>query len=306
MKTEVDIIAVRDDGDGSQIPINEENQETASKQDTVLTRDNEIDSIAMAPGECLAGTCFMALMPDNVLKPGFLGHGHGDHNGPQLSFPKIRLSSQDITRWKMAWRTIQSFKFDVRDSVPFRYRKEHNVIKSRCKDLPDLTDILEEFSVTFGFSAAAFIYGGLHALAWFAHFDSSIEQLLWRISACLVMGGVPVLYVLVQVFNKIYYRNHITADSRVYVSDSADSGSESTDYSSDDTDSYQSDSLHRSKAWDVDDLIIYIGVLLILVLLLAYTLARAYLLVECFINLAHLPAGVYDVPRWATYFPHIS
>ena len=33
-----------------------------------------------------------------------------------------------------------------------------------------------------------------------------------------------------------------------------------------------------------------------LALTLAYILARAYLAVECFINLSHLPVGVYDVP----------
>lgn len=38
----------------------------------------------------------------------------------------------------------------------------------------------------------------------------------------------------------------------------------------------------------------------------AYALARAYLVVECFINLSHLSAGVYDVPNWAAYFPHMS
>ena len=41
-------------------------------------------------------------------------------------------------------------------------------------------------------------------------------------------------------------------------------------------------------------------------LLAAYALARAYLVVECFINLSHLSAGVYDVPNWAAYFPHMS
>ena len=42
------------------------------------------------------------------------------------------------------------------------------------------------------------------------------------------------------------------------------------------------------------------------IVLPAYILARAYLAVECFINLSHLPAGVCNVPRWAAYFLHIS
>lgn len=37
-----------------------------------------------------------------------------------------------------------------------------------------------------------------------------------------------------------------------------------------------------------------------------YVLARGYLVVECFINLFNLPIGVYKVPRWTAYVPHIS
>jgi hypothetical protein len=40
--------------------------------------------------------------------------------------------------------------------------------------------------------------------------------------------------------------------------------------------------------------------------ILFYTVARVYLVVECFINVAHLPDGAYQVPRWAQYVPHIS
>jgi len=37
-----------------------------------------------------------------------------------------------------------------------------------------------------------------------------------------------------------------------------------------------------------------------------YCLARVYLVVECFINLSHLPQSVYLVPTWSQYVPHIS
>jgi hypothetical protein len=38
----------------------------------------------------------------------------------------------------------------------------------------------------------------------------------------------------------------------------------------------------------------------------AYALARAYLVVECFLSLFHSPAGIYDLPQWSSYVPHIS
>lgn len=45
---------------------------------------------------------------------------------------------------------------------------------------------------------------------------------------------------------------------------------------------------------------------MMVVLPFAYVLARAYLVVECFINVSHLPAGAYKVPSWTAYFPHIA
>ena len=127
--------------------------------------------------------------------------------------------------------------------------------------------IWDKPSIVFGFGAAALIYGGLHALAWFAHFGSSSESLLWRISTCVVMGGVPIVFVLFKFFSWL-----------------------------------------RDQTWPagVVNPPVYLILALMVLILLAYTLARAYLVVECFINLSHLPAEVYNVPTWSTYFPHIS
>ena len=134
-----------------------------------------------------------------------------------------------------------------------------SALTQRCKDWPNIDDILE-LPIAIGFTTVALVYGGLHALAWLAHFDSPTEQLLWRISACVVMCGFPVLLALLKNFD------------------------------------------HLSTGYYIDRVIEYAAYFV----LLSYVLARAYLVVECFINLSHLPAGVYDVPQWATYFPHIS
>ena len=262
MKAEVDIIAFPIEGDDLRILKSEQHGETTTKKETGRTRDNETNSAILAPGEYLEGTRFKAheetLQSLNFFFPGKI-------NGPQLSFPKIRLSNQDINRWKMAWHAIQVFDEGFGDVLRITDR---DIIKSRCKDWPDFEDIFYEFPVAFGFSVAGFIYGGLHALAWFAHFDSSTEQLLWRISACVVMSGLPIMYVHAKVMDHLNIFRHISI------------GIESISY--------------------------YFLVVLLVSVLLAYILARAYLVVECFINVSHLPAGVYDVPSWAAYFPHIS
>lgn len=132
--------------------------------------------------------------------------------------------------------------------------------------------IAEDNRDGLGFSAAGLMYGGLHALAWFAHFESPIQQLLWRISACVVAGGLPMSLTLL-----------ILSDI-------------------DERDIPE----HRNSWTNIYGYITVFMFLLAFLVFPAYVLARAYLVVECFINLAHLPAGVYDVPKWSAYFPHIG
>ena len=38
----------------------------------------------------------------------------------------------------------------------------------------------------------------------------------------------------------------------------------------------------------------------------SYVLARVYLVIEAFRNLAYLPAGAFETPEWPNYFPHIT
>ena len=159
----------------------------------------------------------------------------------------------------MAWRAIQAFPIN-------ELRGYSDLIRSRCEDWPHMEHLTEDFSVVLGFGAAAFIYGGLHALAWFAHFNSSIEQLLWRLLVCMVMGGNLVTYVLWKA---------------VWVID-------------------------RSKSPTITLFFVFPCFTLYGMLLVAYIIARAYLVVEWFIGLSHLPAGAYDVPSWAAYFLYIS
>ncbi|KAM0802741.1 hypothetical protein BDR22DRAFT_819419 [Usnea florida] len=254
IKAEVNIVAAPVEGDGFQIVISEQDRQTATEPETGRIKDSETDSVILGPGEYLTGTCFRAPTFEEILKAIF-GQQFYNVKEPYPLLPEMRLSRQDIVRWKMAWRAVQAFKHDFPDCS---YISTSNAIKSRCENWPETPEIFNNVSVALGFSAAAFIYGGLHALAWSAHFDSSNERLLWRVSACAVMGGIPVVYVYEKAIHKFvgfyHFRYHWPA----------------------------------------------------VVLLLAYVLARAYLVVECFINLFNLPAGVYDVPRWAAYFPHIS
>ena len=37
-----------------------------------------------------------------------------------------------------------------------------------------------------------------------------------------------------------------------------------------------------------------------------YILCRVFIVVECFIMLAHLPESTLEIPTWARYIPHIT
>ena len=175
------------------------------------------------------------------------------------TLPHVRLTARDITRWKMAWRACQPhIQKTSGNKTIFSDVYYQQLLARRCTDGPDWVEAFE-IPTILGFTAATFIYGGLHALAWSAHFDSATEKLLWRTSSCIVMGGLPVILGLHNWWPKVENDNTVLA---------------------------------------------LLG--LEILMLVAYTLARAYLVVECFINVFHLPAGVFDTPQWSTYFPHIS
>lgn len=234
------------------------NDEPSSKQEERNDRENRTGSTTLAPGQYLQGTGFKAWELKNLIESSeslaSALESFESYEGPHPSLPNISVTSQDITRWKMAWRAIQAFERGYGSPFLLRYKQ---LIVQRCENWPSVKNISEELLTALTFSVAALIYGGLHSLAWYANFDSFDEQLVWRISACVVMGGTPVIWVL---FNF--------------------------------TDNYLNLSLFGFFASGS--------------VFLAYVLARGYLVVECFINLSHLPAEVYDVPIWSTYFPHIS
>lgn len=228
-------------------------------------------SVTLAPGEILEGTGFKMREFQDLYRL------WSSHYGLQQSFdpynqlthptlPKIKLSSQDITRWKMAWRAVQAFpEMGVEEWTSYPA-----VLTSRCRNRPEIENLFKKFWIALSFSAAAIMYGGLHVLAWKAHFDSPTEKILWRSSACIVMGGIPVGLLLSRWLDqckKKFHNGHATSSTRL--------------------------------------LLVTVRCLEGLTLML-YISARTYLVFECFANLSHLSADVFKIPAWTAYFPHIS
>ena len=250
--------------------------------------DDENALITLAPGQTLSGTGFSIKgheeVANTVSNPIFWRDNHISWlcktlkriQEAQPSFLSVTLETQDVTRWRMAWQAFG------------KYEHLSGHVCRRSKDMPEIFDIIEEKRLMFGFSVAALVYGGLHALAWFAHFNTSIEQLLWRISACVVMGGLPVAFGLLALTKLLV----VLEDWQRFSWDNI---------------KYEAFNIVISNPWlEGGSMGICIILILELVIAIAYPLARVYLVVECFISLSHLPAGVYDVPDWAAYFRSIS
>ena len=252
--------------------------ETHLEQKQAYIGDNETDKTILAPGQYLQGTALKFRTLRDIVKDRTYDHellaSFDAYDGPHPTLPSISLTLVDENRWRMAWRASQLDK----ENNHRVYTREMGLLQ-RCENWPDLDEIFDETPIALGFRAAALIYGGLHALAWFAHFGSYTEQLLWRISAYVVMAGLPPIVSIAKFeFTSWSYLKSFKSVIPV----------------------------NRYRLLLGLARLARLARLVTNVSLSAYALARAYLVVECFINLSHLPAGVYDVPSWAAYFPHIS
>jgi len=76
---------------------------------------------------------------------------------------------------------------------------------SRADNL--LTAMHDEFDQTrlrtFTMIILGVIYGGLHTVAWDAHFPSYAEQILWRVSAVLIVGLSAILFFFAQYVDRL-------------------------------------------------------------------------------------------------------
>ena len=231
------------------------------------------DSAILTLGQKLQDTDFSFSPRNRWLRP----TARGDHNLDHRSFndflesyihpPEIRLSQRDVTRWKLASRAAQTF----REGVTYHNRlysifPTETTFSPRCENWPNLKDVLDAPFLQLGFVLAALVYGGLHALAWCAHFNTSTEQLLWRVSACIVMGGLPVVFGLLSLTTLLVVSEEDQQLRWYVIKNRLRNG--------------------RNPWKKVGICITYLP---IPVVAIAYPLARAYLVVECFISLAHLP-----------------
>ena len=223
----------------------------------------------------------------------YIERANGGGQGLAEKTITVDISETDIRRWQLlSTVTLQNGDPDA---------DPEESLSDRMPNFPRLNGIRKGRSLYIGLTFTGFVYGGLHCLAWNAPFATRLETLLWRISSIAIMSTfVPVLlFYLWELWNDNMRINgplwaHIRIRAHRLFQDPNFAG-------------------WRSSR-KIASLLYFIGKATLQILLNFtvycaagfYCLARVYLVVECFINLAHLPDSVYQAPVWSQYVPHIS
>lgn len=242
--------------------------------------------------------------------------------------PHVVIQYFDIIRWQLSLGLAQhGHSMLPKDSFT-----------DRVRNLPRFQDYDYYLPLFIGFGFVGLIYGGLHCVAWNAPFTTSIERILWRISSITIAAtGVLVACVFswtkfppfwqepVRTYegiggfsaNVLFNNNVVLWCTGVELSNML--GSFVTRQPL-----YKNHRLVEvlcgTALWLLRFpciLLFYLTIFLLYLLKVLfdistvlfgvlYVLARIYLVVISFINLAHLPNSAYQLPQWSRYVPHIG
>ena len=164
------------------------------------------------------------------------------------------------------------------------------------------------FDIWLGFSVTGLLYGGLHCAAWSAAFATYAEKILWRVSAAaVVLAPLGLLHVLAytwkpDLFNELRGRGS-QIDLRPQDSEQTKQ-KETTKASTRILGRLQRRLLHVFKV-AVSIVVMFVAVISPL-FWFCYAFGRIFLVVECFLNLAHLTPEAFKTVDWPGYVPHIA
>lgn len=205
------------------------------------------------------------------------------------------FSPSDLKRWTLALQAVK--QYDLEQDMRTRHQNPSGAGRKlfpRVK--PRIDNIIYELSrieLWLGLAVAGSLYGGLHLVAWNAAFSSKIEEILWRIAA----SSVALTGILV---------GPLVLWSRFAIADRGLTGLLKRNWEGQEL---RQSKKNRIKIWGeiiLAALFLVFMCTLVPLLWFTYIFSRVYLVVECFKNLAHLPAGAYQLPQWSSYVPHIT
>lgn len=209
----------------------------------------------------------------------------------------VDIPGCDISRWVLA-HELGSGRL-----IP------NDLVCDRTPNFPPPGYFQDDWLLWLGFCLLGLIYGGLHCAAWNAPFATDVEALLWRISSVAASSACILLPILWELSSEDQGTRRV-GKPMTWVFRRV----------SKKVDNFEDSSLERQRGLLSDIRYIAIVVssvpafIIVLVVrwafffgfILLYCVARVYLVVECFINLAHLPDSAFQVPQWSQYMPHIS
>ncbi len=208
------------------------------------------------------------------------------------------LKPVDIERWKCA---ATLFK----ENPPSGFWTEYDgLLNMYTSDWPPLSQqgVTLGVSIWVLFICAGLVYGGLHALPWNSDFGTRHEKVLWRASVGMIIGFGPVAmaaYLAKVVFIQVQESRKVRGLPKL-------GNSKPWWHIPKDSLLFRILEPFRKIVKFVSGLGLLVGYFAVGVICLGYSLARIFIVVECFIALFNSEPGVFEVPSWSVYYPHIT
>jgi hypothetical protein len=205
----------------------------------------------------------------------------------------VSLSQIDITRLSLASKVAEIHPGLSRQSA-ILIIEDTNLLAMRLSELTMHGSFIGVLVV----SITAMVYGGLHCIVWSSNsFATNTERLLWRIYCLALIAPIP-LAIIYQAFYLI--SSNVLSQAKKYVPSAAVSADRSLLW----TERLLSKLVSlRKPLHDIFELCFLLAIFLAFVLVI---LGRAYLIIECFINVGYLDNRVFLYPSWTNYLPHIG
>ncbi|KAL9586852.1 MAG: hypothetical protein Q9203_003718 [Teloschistes exilis] len=223
------------------------------------------------------------------------------------------LSAEDIARRGLAFEAIK--RYDLEDDLRFRHHiatsgrtfikalniriplidaVRNNLVNPRVELRARNAVVTIAPSGLFqGFAVSGALYGGLHLAAWASPFPSSLDELLWKISAISVTCTGLFLLIVAMIVN--------TKSCRLILADiSSIMARRPLRYPS---------RSQKLLAYVTATGICLLGCIIATCLpfsWILYLFSRGFLVVESFKDVAYLPAASFETPNWSSYVPHIT
>lgn len=198
----------------------------------------------------------------------------------------VHISKDDFMRWKLASKALNDMPhLPEVNEIDAERRPFQSGVASRVRNLQGAEHFgsADFLTLSTALILAPAVYGGLHCLAWNLPFSMAWEQLIWRISSvCIAASGAgAILYMgflkLIIILAELPEAPRPEVNEKLKIVWPGPVGSLLQ--------------LHR--------LIVFPAALI-------YLFVRAFIVVECFTQLARLPPAVYTEPAWSRYYPHIT